>query len=58
MYCTGKIVTGIFSGVCICFTKDLQSVFLSFKGIRTGDILCKEVFNNTTLLLMNWIPTE
>ncbi len=26
MYCAGKVITVIFSGVCVCFTKDLQSV--------------------------------
>lgn len=53
MYCAGKIISVVFSIFCICFTKDLQSVFLSFDGIRLGFILRKGAFNNSILLLVD-----
>ncbi len=53
MYCAGKIVTVVFSVFCICFTKDLQSVFLGFDGVRKEFILWNAAFNNSILLLMN-----
>lgn len=53
MYYTGKMLTHILSRFCICFTKDLQNVFLSFDGIRLGFILRKGAFNNSILLLVD-----
>ncbi len=53
MYYAGKTLTLILPGFCICFTKDLQSVFLSFDGIRIGFILRKGTFNNSVLLLVD-----
>ncbi len=53
MYCAGKIITVVFSIFCICFTKDLQNVFLSFDGMRKEFILRNAAFNNRILLFMD-----
>ncbi len=58
MYCAGKIVTIVFSVFCICFTKDLQGVFLSFDGVRKEFILRNAAFNNSILLLVDLDSTE
>lgn len=40
MYFNRKVITVIFSTVCICFTRDLQNVFYSISDFEYFCYLC------------------
>jgi hypothetical protein len=55
MYYAGKMITVVFSGFCICFTKDLQSVFLFLNDVTRGlkDHLLAKIYYLRTRFLRN-----